>query len=80
MNGFPRPGSEDCSFALSNGPGGLKQVDYTRPNGAKVLGLYEIMGDTLKLAFPKAGSDERPASMKAVVGSGTLVLTLKRDK
>ena len=56
-----------------------KTIDITMPgeNGdVRRLGIYELDGDTLKIATGK----ERPSGFKSKPGSGIAVVVYKRDK
>jgi uncharacterized protein (TIGR03067 family) len=55
-----------------------KGIDLDMENGA-VKGIYQLDGDTLKLANAKPG-DERPKEFPKKEGSGLTVATLKRQK
>jgi uncharacterized protein (TIGR03067 family) len=48
-------------------------------DGGMVKGIYQLDGDTLKLAHGKAG-DPRPKEFPKKEGSGLTVATLKRQK
>jgi uncharacterized protein (TIGR03067 family) len=58
-------------------------MDMTPDDGAmkgKVhLGIFEISGDTLKMCF-SLPDKPRPASFESKEGSGTMSITLKREK
>lgn len=58
-----------------------KEIDAVRTKGPhkgeKMLGVYELTGDTFIVCFAAPGKD-RPQELKA--GPGLRVLTLKRDK
>jgi uncharacterized protein (TIGR03067 family) len=55
-----------------------KAIDMDMDGGV-VKGIYQIDGDTLKLAHGKAG-DPRPKEFPKKEGSGLTVATLKRQK
>lgn len=55
-----------------------KGIDLIEKAGT-TLGVYELDGDTLRLALAQSGSDTRPAALKAN-GKGVVVITLKRVK
>jgi uncharacterized protein (TIGR03067 family) len=55
-----------------------KEIDLDMDSGA-VKGIYQLDGDTLKLANAKPG-DERPKEFPKKEGSGLTVATLKRQK
>lgn len=60
-----------------------KQIEAVRtkgPNkGEKLLGIYELEGDTYRACFAAPGKD-RPTEFKSAPGSGQRVLTFKREK
>jgi len=76
--GLYGPQEERCSFAVVNTTS-PKQLDWTRPNGTKVQLLYELRDDALRIAFPFAGSNERPRVISGAAESRTIVMTLKRE-
>jgi uncharacterized protein (TIGR03067 family) len=55
-----------------------KELDLDMDSGA-VKGIYQLDGDTLKLANAKPG-EERPKEFPKKEGSGLTVATLKRQK
>ncbi len=55
-----------------------KGIDLDLDSGA-VKGIYQLDGDTLKIANAKPG-DERPKEFPKKEGSGLTVATLKRQK
>jgi uncharacterized protein (TIGR03067 family) len=59
-----------------------KTIDLVPPAGnekdRKILGIYEIDGDTLKLCLAMEG--ERPTKFESTEGSKTMFLILKKQK
>jgi uncharacterized protein (TIGR03067 family) len=55
-----------------------KQLDIDS-KGGKILAIYELEGDNLKLCFSRPGS-ERPTDFSTKAGSNRMLVTLKRDK
>ncbi|MBA4189311.1 MAG: hypothetical protein C0467_15045 [Planctomycetaceae bacterium] len=47
--------------------------------GEKLLGIYELTDDTYKVCFGAPGK-ERPTEFKSEAGSGTRLMTFKREK
>jgi uncharacterized protein (TIGR03067 family) len=61
-------------------PKHIEAVRTKGPNkGEKLLGIYELEGDTYRACFAAAGKD-RPTEFKSAPGSGQRVLTFKREK
>lgn len=48
--------------------------------GEKMLGIYELDGDTFKVCFAAPGKGDRPTAFKSAAGSGHRLLVLKREK
>lgn len=68
---------EETSPFTINMKASPKWLDYTRSTGIKVLGLYDLDGDRLRVAVRPNGG-ERPKSLESPSGSGILVITLRR--
>jgi uncharacterized protein (TIGR03067 family) len=56
-----------------------KLFDLTLPNGEKMVGIYDLDGDTLKIALSEKG-DMRPKDFDGKADPNNHVLVLKRDK
>ena len=56
-----------------------KTIDITL-DGKKMLGLYELDGDTLKMCIPNSPDSPRPEEMKADGKARIAVVTFKRVK
>jgi uncharacterized protein (TIGR03067 family) len=56
-----------------------KEVDVTLPDGKTGTGIYELDGDTLKIAHGESG-DPRPKDFVSKEGSNISVMVLKREK
>ena len=60
-----------------------KQIEAVRAKGPhageKMLGIYELDGDTFKVCFAAPGKD-RPTEFKSAAGSGRRLLVLQREK
>jgi uncharacterized protein (TIGR03067 family) len=60
-----------------------KQIEAVRAKGPhageKMLGIYELDGDTFKVCFAAPGKD-RPTEFKSAAGSGRRLLVLLREK
>ena len=60
-----------------------KQIEAVRTKGPekgqKMVGIYELDGDTFKVCFAAPGKD-RPTEFKSAAGSGHRLLVLKREK
>jgi len=69
---------ERCPFRQTDSVS-PKQLDWTRPNGTKVLMLYDLNGRILRISFAFAGSPERPKVISGAPGSNAIVMTLERD-
>jgi uncharacterized protein (TIGR03067 family) len=54
-------------------------IDITPPNDQAVKGIFQLEGDTLKLAFSRPGS-ERPTEFAAPEGSQIVFIQLRRAK
>jgi uncharacterized protein (TIGR03067 family) len=61
-----------------------KQIDAVRSKGPhvgeKMLGIYELKGDTFRVCFAAPGKTERPTELKSTAGSGYRLLVLQREK
>jgi uncharacterized protein (TIGR03067 family) len=61
-----------------------KQIEAVRTKGPhkgeKMVGIYELDGDTFKVCFAAPGKTDRPTEFKSTAGSGQRVLVLKREK
>jgi uncharacterized protein (TIGR03067 family) len=61
-------------------PKHIEAVRTKGPNkGEKLLGIYELEGDTYRACFAAPGKD-RPTEFKSAPGSGQRVLSFKREK
>ena len=74
--------NETASYKLNEGKR-PREIDVTRPRGGNpnatetILGLYEIQGDTLRIAFSAGGpNDVRPSSFE----EDAAVVILKRKQ
>jgi uncharacterized protein (TIGR03067 family) len=54
-------------------------IDSTGQGGMTRKGIFEVKGDELKLCMPFMADGERPKAFASEAGSGTLLMTLKRD-
>jgi uncharacterized protein (TIGR03067 family) len=61
-----------------------KRIDAVRTKGPqkgeKMVGIYELDGDTFRVCFAAAGKADRPTEFKSAAGSGHRLLVLKREK
>ena len=61
-----------------------KQIEAVRTKGPskgeKMLGIYELTGDTFKVCFAAPGKSDRPTEFKSAPGSGQRVLLFTRAK
>lgn len=61
-----------------------KQIAAVRTKGPdkgeKMLGMYELTGDTFKVCFAAAGKTGRPTEFKSAAGSGQRLLVFRRDR
>jgi len=56
-------------------------IDLTRSSDNKtLLGIYEIDGDTLKMAVGKPDGKDRPATFDSAPDSGVVYVLFKREK
>ena len=95
VKGFKRVAKDDVTTVTSNGQAYMKAkfavdparkpktIDYTLLEGPnkdkKVLGIYELDGDTVKFCF--AGPDqERPKEFKTKGATGVTLSVWKREK
>jgi uncharacterized protein (TIGR03067 family) len=56
-----------------------KEMDITLPDGKTGTGIYELDGDTLKVAHGEVG-DPRPKDFTSKEGSNVTVTVMKREK
>jgi uncharacterized protein (TIGR03067 family) len=56
-----------------------KEIDVTMPDGKTGTGIYELSGDTLKIAHGEVG-DARPKDFVSKEGGNVSVMVLKREK
>jgi uncharacterized protein (TIGR03067 family) len=61
-----------------------KQIEAVRTKGPhageKMLGIYELTGDTYRVCFAAPGKTERPTEFKSAAGSGHRLIVMKRQK
>lgn len=57
-----------------------KAVTVAFAGGPRLLGIYDITGDTLKLCFSILQDGSRPTKFEAPSGSQSVLLVLKRQK
>jgi uncharacterized protein (TIGR03067 family) len=71
--------TEDATFKLdpSQKP---RHIDIKEKGDRTIPGIYELDGDSLKICFPRGNDKERPKEFTGKAGSGTMLVTLKRDK
>jgi uncharacterized protein (TIGR03067 family) len=55
-------------------------IDVTNKNGEVALGIYQLDGDDLKMAFRRPGGKDRPTEFASPADSDVLLLVLKREK
>jgi uncharacterized protein (TIGR03067 family) len=70
--------NEEATFKLDAGKK-PKEIDLTLPNGEMLSGIYEMDGDTLKIALGDNPGSMRPKDFKSKEAQNNL-LVLKRDK
>lgn len=76
------PGGKEASFKLDTDKK-PRQIQITPTEAAgpeKMVGIYEIDGDTLKLCFKRDNSNEAPTEFSGKAGSGNMYMVLKRQK
>ena len=73
-----RPFEARGTFKLDQGRT-PKAYDLTTAEGATVLGIYELDGDTLKVCLSAPG-DERPTAMKTAPDDERTLIIYKREK
>ena len=61
-----------------------KTIDMDGKDGngkpLRMIGIYELEGDTLKICFAKPGTAERPTKMETKPDSGQSLVVYKRNK
>jgi uncharacterized protein (TIGR03067 family) len=67
---------KDATFKLDSSKK-PKTIDFTDSEGKKLVGIYELEGDSLKFCI---GEKERPKEFKSEAGSDAIVIVLKRTK
>jgi len=55
-------------------------IDVTNKDGEIALGIYQIDGDTLKLAVQRPGGKDRPTEFTSPADSEVSLMVLKREK
>jgi uncharacterized protein (TIGR03067 family) len=76
------PGAKEATFKLETDkkPRQIHITPMEAGGPPKVVGLYEINGDTLKLCFRRTDSTEPPSEFSGKAGSGNVHMVLKRQK
>jgi uncharacterized protein (TIGR03067 family) len=69
----------ETTFKL-NSAARLKEIDIIEEGGGTTAGVYELDGDTLRIALPSRGDTTRPTELKVDCDGTLMVLTLKRVK
>jgi uncharacterized protein (TIGR03067 family) len=79
ITGIPQQSKPTSEFEYKiNASAKLKTIDFTGAD-AKLVGIYELDGDSLKLCAARGDRATRPTEFKAD-GKGVVIQTLKRVK